>query len=304
MRKLLLLTFCLATPSIFGGETPIASAPPTTDTLKPVPIDYVETESAYVFGSDVNHGGSFGSQDMWQNEFEYGHRFLLSGNFYLHAGLNYSRFDFGQTAAPLPVHLQSGAAVIGIDYMHGEDVGAFLQFRPGFYTEEHLGLRSFDIPITLARFWIVQPDKFYILTGASYSFLRRGFPVIPLVGVVYVWNDHLRLLAVPPEPKLIVSVNKHLDLWVGGEITGGSFRTDQHQDYLFRGPKVKKLYNAELDFADYRAGVGATYSPTNNVNIDVSGGSSVLRQFKYGAVGETYRTDPAPYVRLEFKAKF
>ncbi len=304
MQKLLLLALSLTAPFAFAGPPQVVTTSQATDTINAVPIDYFETETAYVFESDVNHGGSFGKSDLLQNEFEYGHRFLLSGNWYLHGGLNYSRFDFGQTGAPLPVHLQSGAAVIGIDYMHGEDVGAFLQFRPGFYTEEHLGSRSFDIPITLARFWVVQQDKFYILTGASYSFLRRGFPVIPLVGVVYVWNDHLRLLAVPPEPKLIYSVNKQLGLWVGGEITGGSFRTDQHTDYRFRGPKVKKLYNAELDFADYRAGVGATYSPTDKINIDLSGGSSVLREFKYGAVGETYRTDPAPYVRLEFKAKF
>jgi len=45
-----------------------------------VPIDIFETETGYVFESDLNHGGSFGKQYEFQNEFVYGHRFLLNGN--------------------------------------------------------------------------------------------------------------------------------------------------------------------------------------------------------------------------------
>ena len=303
MQKPIVLVLCAIAPLAFAGEPQVITTTQTS-TLAPVPIDFISTETAYVFESDVNHGGSFGKADTFQNEFEYGHRFLIGGNWYLHAGLDYSRFDIGRTAAPLPVHLQSASAVIGIDYMHGQDIGAFIQFRPGFYTEEKLGLRSFDVPITLARFWTVQPDKLYILTGATGSFLRRNLPVYPIVGLVWVPNEHLRLMGVPPEPKLIYSVNKQLDLWIGGEFAGGWFRTDPHPEYLLRGPKVAKVNEAVLEFDDYRAGVGATYSPTDKIDIDLRVGSSALRKFKYANVGETYRTDPAPYVGLEFRAKF
>src|SRR5512144_2413365 len=135
-----------------------------------VPIDDFEMENGYVFSSDLNHGGSQGKQYEVENEFSYTHRFLITGNWYFRGGVSYERFDFGNTAAPVPVHLQSGAAILSIDYMHGDDVGAMLMVRPGFYTEEHIGLASFDCPITLMRFWVVRPREFYFLTGLNYSF--------------------------------------------------------------------------------------------------------------------------------------
>ena len=267
-----------------------------------VPIDIFETETGYVFESDLNHGGSFGKQYEFQNEFVYGHRFLLNGNWYLHLGLSYNRFDFGNTDAPVPVHLQSMAGVIGIDYMRGADMVAFIQFRPGFYTEEHIGLASFDCPILLGRFWTLQPDKLYFLTAAYAAFLRGGYPVIPLVGVVWIPNEKIRLMGLLPEPRVIYSVSKQLEFWAGGELAGGSFRTDHHDEFV--GPHVAKLSGTQVDYYDYRAGAGFTYSPTDRIDLDLGGGCSIQRSFNYHRAGEYYRTDPAPYVRFEIKAKF
>lgn len=285
----------------WGGSEPEVTTS-TEKTTEKVPIDIFETETGYVFESDLNHGGSFGKQYEFQNEFEYGHRFLLNGNWYLHLGLSYDRFDFGNTDAPVPVHLQSMAGVIGVEYMRGADVGAFLQFRPGFYTEEHIGLASFDCPILLGRFWTLQPDKLYILTGAYAVFLRGGYPVIPLVGVVWAPTEKVRLMGVLPEPRVIYSVSRQLDLWAGAELAGGSFRTDHHDDFV--GPHVAKLSGTQVDYYDYRAGAGLTYSPTDRIDLDLGGGCSIQRSFNFHRAGEYYRTDPAPYLRFEIKAKF
>ena len=64
------------------------------------------------------------------------------------------------------------AAVIGIDYMHNNDVGAFIQVKPGFYTEDDFDSSSFDAPITLGRIFVLRPDKLYVFVGANASFLR------------------------------------------------------------------------------------------------------------------------------------
>jgi hypothetical protein len=271
----------------------------TQSTEETVPLDLFKIESGYVFESDLNHGGSFGKQSMIQNEIEYGHRLRLRGNFYAHLGFSYDRYDFGSTGAPVPNHLQSIAGVFGIDYMHGTDVGAFLQVRPGFYFQNDIGISSFDIPITLGRIFVVQDKKFYIFAGAYASFLRSGFPVLPLAGIIWIPNDQLRLMALVPEPKLIYSPTKKLDLWVGGELVGGSFRTDHNDDI-----RPKKLNGTQVDFADYRAGVGLTYKMSSNVSFDLGGGVSISRQFDFGRAGETYRTDPSPYVRLQMSAAF
>lgn len=281
-----------------GPEEPYV-ATSTAKELKKVSLDLISIESGYVFESDLNHGGSFGEQDALQNEFEYAHRFLLTGNLYLRAGLAYDRYDFGHTDAPVPVHLQSAAGIIGVDYMHGDDVGAFLRVKPGFYTEEHIGIASFDAPITAGRIFVLQEDKLYVLLGAQASFLRGGNPVFPFAGVIWMPCDKWRLMAVPPEPRLIYSPTKNLDLWFGGEIAGGSFRTDRDNSI-----RPTKLNGAQVDYEDYRAGLGLMYSPCDAVTLDLGGGCSIERGFKFHRAGENFRTDPAPYIKFEFKARF
>ncbi len=299
-RFLLFCGLASSISSLWAGTEPQMVASSTTQ--ETVPLDVFQAQSTYVFESDLNHGGSFGSQDELQSRFEYGHRFSITGQWYFHLGLAYNRFDFGNTTAPVPVHLQSGAAVIGVEYMKGADTGAFLQFRPGFYTEEHLGLASFDCPILIGRFWVLQPDKLYLLTGAYASFLRGGFPVLPLVGVVWKPSDNFRVMGVLPDPRVIYTVNRQLEVHLGGELAGGSFRTDHHDNYV--GPHIAKLSGTQVDYADYRAGGGFTYNLCNAVSIDGSAGYSIQRSFNYHRAGEYYRTDPAPYLQVALKASF
>ncbi len=158
------------------------------------PRDLVELETGYVFESDLHHGANFGKQYEIQNSFAYGHRFLLNGNLYLHVGLSYDRFDFGSTGAPVPRRLQAAAGVIGIDYMHDKDVGAFIQVKPGFYTEGDFGKSSFDAPITGGRIFVLQPDKTYLFVGVSAAFLRGWLPVLPIAGLIWMPNDKLRVM--------------------------------------------------------------------------------------------------------------
>jgi len=267
--------------------------------MEAVSLDLVKFESGYVFGSDLNHGGSFGTQDMIQNEFEYGHRIQLTGNYYLHLGLAYDRYDFGSTAAPVPNHLQDVALVLGIDYMHGRDVGAFLEIRPGFYFQNDVGSSSFDIPITAGRIFVLQEDKLYLFAGAHAAFLYGAFPVFPLLGVIWIPSDNLRLMMLAPDPKIIYSPTKKLDLWLGGELVGGSFRTDHNENI-----QPHKLSGTQVDFTDYRIGVGLTYELTRQMTLDLGAGCSIEREFHFARAGETYRTDPSPYIRLQLSAAF
>jgi hypothetical protein len=286
----------LAGTEVDEKGSPVAT---TEKTEEAVPGDFFQFNSGYVFESDLNHGGSFGKQSELQNEFEYGHRLHLTGNIFLHLGLSYDRYDFGSTAAPVPNHLQSMAGVIGIDVMHGTDVGAFIQVRPGFYTESDVGTSSFDVPITLGRIFVVQDKKFYVFGGAYASFLRGGSPVLPLAGIIWIPSDNVRLLGLLPTPRLIYSATKKLDLWVGGELVGGSFRTDRNDNI-----QPAKLNGTTVNFSDYRAAVGFVYTMSDAFKIDLDAGCSVQRQFDFARAGETYRTDPSPYIRLQLSAQF
>lgn len=266
---------------------------------KAVSLDIIELESSYVFESDLNRRGSFGEQWAASNSFAYGHRVFLSGHLYLHVGIAYDRFDFGTTAAPVPDHLQSVAGIIGIDYMHEDDVGAFIQVKPGFYTENDFDSASFDAPITLGRIFVLQTDHLYLFTGLNASFLRGRFPVIPLAGLIWMPNDQWKVLGVLPEPRVIYSPNDKWDFWAGGELVGGSFRTDRDNTIV-----PANLNGAAVDYSEYRAGGGIIYSPCNNVSVDLGGGYAVQRKFDFHRAGVKYEADGAPYLRLEFKAKF
>jgi hypothetical protein len=261
--------------------------------------DLIELESSYVFESDLHRAGSFGDQYEALNSFSYGHRFLLNGHVYLHLGISYFRFDFGPTGAPIPEHLQGVASTIGIDYMHNNDVGAFFQVQPGFYTEDDFDSASFDAPITLGRIFVLQPEKLYVFVGANASFLRGRFPVIPLAGLIWMPNDKWKFLGILPEPRIIYSASDKWDFWAGGQLTGGSFRTDRDDTIV-----PHKLNGAEVDYSDYRVGGGLIYSPCNAVTVDLGGGFAIERSFDFYRAGIEYKTDPAPYLRLEFKAKF
>ena len=263
-----------------------------------VSLDLIEFETGYVFESDLHRSGSFGEQSAFGNSLSYAHRILLSGHVYLRLGIDYNRFDFSTTRAPVPGHLQSVAGVIGIDYMHENDVGAFIQVRPGFYTENHFGSDSFDAPITLGRIFVLQTDKLYLFAGANAAFLRGQYPVIPILGLIWLPNDAWKFLAILPEPRILYSPCNKLDFWVGGQLIGGSFRTD-HNTIVPR-----KLDGAQVDYSDYRVGAGLIYSPSDSFMIDLGGGCSIQRKFDFHRADIDYETDPAPYFRLEFKAKF
>jgi hypothetical protein len=296
-RCLLLVCFATARAWALSIRGEVESI--TEEKPEAVSRDLIEIESSYVLGSDLHRGGSLGEQDAIQNSFSYAHRFLLNGNLYLHLGIDYNRFDFSGGIAPVPDHLQSVAAVFGVDYMHNNDVGAFLQVKPGFYTEDSFDSASFDAPITFGRIFVLQADRLYLFTGLNASFLRGRFPVIPLAGLIWMPNDKWKLLGILPEPRVIYSPNDKWDFWMGGELMGGSFRTDRNNAIF-----PAKLNGAEVDYSEYRVGGGFIYSPHNNFCVDLGGGYAIRREFDFHRADIRYKADGAPYLRIEFKTKF
>jgi len=79
----------------------------------------------------------------------------------------------------------------------------------------------------------------------------------------------------------------------------GPRRTDRRD-----GIQPGKLNGTQVDFADYRAGVGLAYDLTKTCSLDVGAGYSFQRSFDFSRAGEHYRTDPSPYVRLQISAAF
>jgi hypothetical protein len=280
-------------------STPKEVKPSTEPDLGPTARDLLRVESSYVFSSELDNDGSFGNQDALQTVFEYSHRFHVTGKVFFRAGFEYERFDFGRSSAPVPNHLQSVNALFSLEYVYGNDIAAFLQVRPGFYTENHFDLDSFDCPITIGRIFMTPVDKLYLLVGVDAAFLRGEFPVFPLVGLIYRPNSQWMLCGVFPEPHVSYAISKKVDLWLGGQFVGGSYRTD-HDDNIV----PRKLNGAQVDYTEYRAGVSLDFHPSSHVSLNVAAGCAVLRRINFERAGEDFQADPAPYARLAFKAEF
>jgi hypothetical protein len=301
VRSFFLALICLAALQARAASTVQQEVQAIGDDQKPeaVSLNLFDTESSYTLGSDLHRNGSFGDQDSIQNSISYAHRIHLDGHLYLQLGVAYNRFDFSATSAPVPTHLHSIAAVIGVDYMHNNDVGAFISVHPGFYTVDDFDSASFDAPITIGRIFVLQNDHLYLFTGVNAAFLRGRFPVIPLVGLIWMPDDKWKVLGILPEPRVMYSPNDKMDFWLGGELLGGSFRTDRNATIV-----PAKLNGAQVDYSEYRVGGGFIYSPCNNVSIDLGGGYSIRREFDFYRADIKYKADGAPYLRVEFKAKF
>ena len=301
LAALLAFVSLLSAPAARGQEAvrELRNVADAAGEAERVPVDLFRVESSYVFESEFDDDKDYGEQDALQSSIEYSHRFLLTGKIYARAGFAYNRFDFGESSAPVPDHLHSLSALIGVDYMVGKETGAFLHFRPGFYTEDDFDSASFDVPIIGGSVIVLQPDRLYLFVGATAAFLRGNLPVLPIAGVIWKPNDQWSVFGMLPEPRITYSPTQAIDLWIGGQLVGGSFRTDRDDSI-----QPRRLSGAQVDYSEYRAGMGLEVHCGDSVSLIASGGYAFRRNFDFERADREFKTDPAPYVRVALKAEF
>jgi hypothetical protein len=324
-RRLLLplLAICaLPAAGLYAGPDTV-TAPPSqvvpNNPLDTTSLDLLDIESSYVGTSGFtikryNGAGAssqvpYGDQSETEEEFDYGHRFHLFDKLYLRAGVNYQRFDFSTTSAPVPTSLQNLCAEFYLEYVVDDEPAVFLRTRPGvFYSNiNQVHYASIDAPtdaggIIPGTLLYSGFKKVYFLAGLHFSLLSK-YPVLPIGGVVWLIRDNLRLEGVPPEPRLIYTVCKQLDFFAGGELLGESYK--RAADPGAR-PQDQRFSSATLDFSEYRAGAGLTYSPIKQIDIDMSGGWDIERDFDYyrGVSTKNFESRGAPYAKVSISAAF
>jgi hypothetical protein len=125
--------------------------------------------------------------------------------------------------------LQSFSAIVALDYVIRDITTVTIEARPGFFFEHDVDSDSFNVPVVVyAPIWWHEGDTFSwaVLAGLSYNNLRSN-QFIPGLGISAKYGKWT-LLAVPPKPRLMYTATDTLTLWAEGELTGGSFRTDDH----------------------------------------------------------------------------
>src|SRR5881392_1966258 len=156
--------------SVFLSAAASAVAGPPTYEAQPLPTpadenhrELFDYELDYTGGSSFyDDHGKFGHGDSLYNDFSYAHRFLIKGNWYFRAGVEYERFDFGGTDNGLPDHLQTVHALLALEYVVHDHAGMSLEIDPGPYFQNSITSDTFDIPW---KVWVTFPLKKHKIFG-------------------------------------------------------------------------------------------------------------------------------------------
>ena len=288
-----------------AGVSAIAG-PPTYEALpSPTPADenhrdLFDYEMDYTFSSsfyDVH--GDFGHGDSLYNDISYSHRFLITGKWYFRAGVEYERFDFGGTDNGLPDHLQTVHALLAVEYVVHDHAGAGIEIDPGPYFQSDAKWNTFDIPW---KAWVTFPlkkDKIFAVIGVGGA-INSNPVVAPGGGIIWLFNDHLRLEGVFPKPALVYNPSDDWEFRLFGNLFYESFRTED----VITPERKLQVHDAWVQYSEDKAGVQATYSGLKPFDISLGGGVTVRRDFDFFRAEASARTRPAPFVKFEIEAKF
>lgn len=319
--SILVLSAFVSAATALAGPAPDFKTDKNLQLIEPAPPRYLNDfnlTTSYVFESEIDGEPGFGDQDAYHVAARYARRIPLDGlalpklrdegYWALSLGAAYNRFDFSSTSGPLPTTLQSVAGIIGLEYKVGCYTGFILQSRPGVYFGDEIDSGSFDIPtdigfpIALGNLKDARgEDRLYLVVGASFSLLR-SYTVLPVLGVYWQINDQWALNATLPEPRLTYSApGGNLRFFVGGQLTGGSFKTN------IENANPSKLDDAVVTYSEYRAGGGITFQPCPQlkcVEVELAGGWAFEREFDFHRADREYSAEGAPYVKFEIRAQF
>src|SRR5436189_3911259 len=299
IRLFFMSVFLSAAASTFAGPATFEAQPSATPAeenhreLFDYELDYTGNSSFF------DDHGKFGNGDSLYNDFSYAHRFLITGKWYFRAGVEYERFDFGGTDNGLPDHLQTVHALLAVEYVVHGHAGAGIEIDPGPYFQSDAKWNTFDIPW---KAWVTFPlkkDHIFAVIGVGGA-INSNPVVAPGGGIIWLFNDHLRLEGVFPKPALVYNPSDDWEFRLFGNLYYASFRTED----VITPERKLQVHDAWVQYSEDKAGVQATYSGLKPFDISLGGGVTVRRDFDFFRAEASARTRPAPFVKFEVKAKF
>jgi hypothetical protein len=296
IRKLSAFILVAGVMSAFGG--------PATFEPKPLLIadenshNLLYYEATYTFDSDFKES-KLGHGDSLYNDFTYDHRFLITGKWYFRAGIEYERYDFHGSDNGLPDHLQAASTHLALEYVVKDFAGVSIEIDPGVYFQDNATWDAVDVPGKAYVAFTLKKDKIFGVVAMGWGAFQD--PVVaPGGGIIWIFNDKLRLQGVFPRPALIYQPNDDWEFRITGELNFTSFRTD---DVLTTERKLQ-LHNALVQYSEDRAGAQVAYSGLKPLKLIAGAGVTVERNFDFFRAHQSKKMDPAPYIRIAAEAKF
>jgi hypothetical protein len=294
IRLFVLAALLAGCGAVFGGPPLITEAPKAQEDESS--RDLFLLDSTYTFDGDFQHE-AFGHGNSLYNDFSYDHRFLIKGNWFFRAGVEYERYDFGGTDNGLPDKLQAIYSHLAIEYVVHDRAGAGFEIDPGAYFQDQIDSGSLDIPWKLFVSFPLKKDKVFGVIGVGGGLNQH--PIVgPGGGIIWLINDKMRLEGVFPKPALVYELNDKWQFRLFGELTFDSFRTE---DVIT--PKFE-LHNAIVQYSEIRLGLQVRYDLCDKVKAIFAAGCNVRRNYEFFRADESATVDPAPFVKIGLEARF
>lgn len=279
-----------------GGELELQASPTPEDENS---RNLFSTESTYTLNSDFKDEPRLGDVSSFYNDFSFDHRFLITDKWYLRTGVEYERYDFDGTDNGLPDHLQALFAHVAFEYVVKDFAGMSVEVDPGVYFQDQIRSDAFDIPWKAYVAFPIKKDKIFALIGIGGG-LNQDPVVAPGGGLIWIFNDKLRLQGVFPKPALVYSPTDDWQFRIAGNLAFDSFRTDE----VITPLKKLQEHDAWVQYNEDRAGVEISYSGFKPFKIKAAGGYTFVRDFNFFRLPVREKTDPAPYFQLMIDARF
>lgn len=297
IRKLVILLIVVGAASAVAGPANLELQPSPTPADQ-ISRDLFNYETTYTFNSDFKES-KLGDGDSIYNDFSYDHRFLITGNWYFRAGVEYERYDFGGSDNGLPDHLQAASGHLALEYVVKDFPGISIELDPGVYFQDNVSSDAFDIPGKAYVTFPLKKDKIFAVVALGWG-IYQDPPVAPGGGIIWIFSDQLRLQAVFPKPALVYQPNDDWEFRIMGELNYTSFRTD---DVLTTEQKLQ-LHNAIVQYSEDRAGVQIGYTGIKHAKLIAGAGVTVERNYDFFRAHQSKRMDPAPYVKIGAEIRF
>ena len=300
LRPLLQLALCAAVGLVFASPATAASKKKKKATEE---VSWeVSSDASYVAGSQTKAGDvKFGRFTEVANSFQAVASTHLTEGVILRMGGAWDRYSFGTPAnSPLPNTLQSGSAVMGVDFQVASEWLVRFEVQPGVYSDfADITFDDVNVPATFGASYLYDKDL-QIFFGLSVD-PRRQYPVLPGAGIRWQFADRWTLNAILPRPRLEWAMSETLTLTAGATLKGGSYRLADNFGDTHSRPGMNEV---TVDFSEVRACLGAAWKPHPAVEVTVEGGYMVWRTFDAWARNVSFRGDPAPYGGISVTAGF
>ena len=258
-------------------------------------VDYT-----YVAPADVDYSGTKGRSGSESITVGVSGEIPLNAHWYVPLGINSENVWLRSViGVPVPDQINVLRFNTGVGVRFEEKWTVTASVGPMLYTLDDIKSDDWGIMGTAGVVYRAKPNL--TLIGGFVVNPDSEIPVFPGLGARWDIRTNLTLNLIFPRPGVIYRPMPKLSLFVGGGVSGATFRTD---DAMGSKSGLPRFNRALATYWDFRLGVGAEYEIIKRLSVSLEGGYSLGRRIHYTDLDETVKFDPSPYFQAGLRYRF